>query len=125
MYMETESEARKRFQNSQYRRQYFQRTRSNSRDSCYSGSQRQSHLDGPRRDSRDAHSHDRSRFPDPRERNPQSFPRCIGCQCGTCNQIKTDFQDIKKLLEKLDMKRIHEVSIEESSATAINLCSQE
>ena len=31
----------------------------------------------------------------------------------------------KQLLEKLEAKRVHEVSIEDSSATAINLCSQE
>ena len=47
------------------------------------------------------------------------------CHCGTCNQIKTDCQEIKKMLEKLEMKRVHEVSAEEFSATAINLCSQE
>ena len=60
-----------------------------------------------------------------RERNPQGFPIFIRCRCGTCNQIETDCQYIKKLLEKLNIKKLYEVSTEESSATAINLCSQE
>ena len=43
MYMGTESEARKRFQRSgPYRRQSSARQRSESRDSCYGGFQRQS-----------------------------------------------------------------------------------
>ena len=41
--------------------------------------------------------------------HPQTFPQRIGCWCNTCNQIKSDCQEIKKMLEKLDMKRIHEV----------------
>ena len=54
-----------------------------------------------------------------------NFPRCIGCRCENCNQLKRDFQDIKKLIhEKLDVKQVNEVSTE-VSPTAVNLYNQE
>ena len=39
--------------------------------------------------------------------------------------VRTDYQEIKKILERLDTKKIHEVSTKESSATSIYLCSQD
>ena len=61
------------------------------------------------------------------QRTPQTstvnFPRCIACRCGTCNQVKADCHEIKKMLEKLDTKNIHEVSTDESSTASVNLCS--
>ena len=38
---------------------------------------------------------------------------------------KIDCQDIKKMLEKLDPKIIHEVSTQESSTKSVNLCGQD
>ena len=55
--------------------------------------------------------------------NFQKLPSiAVRCHCGQCNQIKTDCQEIKKMLEELKTKRVHEVSGE---STAVNLCSQE
>ena len=118
LFMETESKARRRF----YRNGPYQ-SRPSSRDSRYSGSsRRQSQYARSRRDRSCGRSGSNPRIP---AQSSQSFSWCIGCRCGTCNQVRTDCQEIKKILEGLDTKKIHEVSTKESSATSINLCSQD
>ena len=128
MYMGTESESRKRYQRQgSYRRQSFdRRQRSGSRDSRYGDSQRQSRYDGLRAGgSRPEKNQDRSCTPGSGSASTYNFPRCIGCRCKDCNQVKRDCEEIKKLInEKVNVTRVNEVSTEVPPA-AINLCNQE
>ena len=81
---------------------------------------RQSQYNGSRIDGNCDRSQLNPKTPQP----PQTCPRDIGCHCGTCNQVRSDYQEIKKILEKMDTKKFHEISAE-SSTRAIDLCSQE
>ena len=58
--------------------------------------------------------------------NPTStMAKCVGCRCVNCVQVKSDCQEIKKMSKEMNTKRIHEVSVTDTSAKSVNLCSQE
>ena len=51
--------------------------------------------------------------------------KCFGCRCVNCGQVKSDCQEIKKMLKEMNTKRVHEVSVTDTLAKSVNLCSQE
>ena len=59
------------------------------------------------------------------QQNSQFFSRCVGCRCINCTQVKSDCQEIKKMLKEMYTKRVHEVSTNETTVKSVNLCNQE
>ena len=55
----------------------------------------------------------------------QTFSRYVGCRFTDSIQVKSDCQEIKKMLKEMNTKKVHEVSMNETSAKSINLCNQE
>ena len=50
--------------------------------------------------------------------------RCRGCTCPKCKQLTVDTRDIKMMLEKLSIAKVHEVSTDRAVKT-VNLCRQD
>ena len=59
------------------------------------------------------------------QQTSQTFSPCAGCRCTNCTQVKSDCQEIKKMLKEMHTKRIHYVSNNETSVKSVNLCNQE
>ena len=49
----------------------------------------------------------------------------VGCRCTYCPQVKSECQEIKKILKEMNTKKVQEVSTHENSVKPVNLCNQE
>ena len=59
------------------------------------------------------------------QQSSQIFSRCVGCRFTNWVKVKSDCQEIKKMLKEMHTKKVCEVSMNETSIKSVNLCSQE
>ena len=57
------------------------------------------------------------------QNSTSTMTKCVGCRCVNCVQVKLDCQEIKKMLKEMNTKRVHEVSVTNTLAKSVNLCS--
>ena len=100
-FMGTQSQARKRFSNNRSRPMFRNRLNFNRRQSPYYTPNSDRLRSNPRAQNTNSRIFTNTQ---------QTFTRCVGCRCTNCVQVKSDCQDIKKMLKKLRSTKIYEVT---------------